>query len=155
MDSALGGHETVLEWQAFVRSVKSIAGKRGVAAAKERWLAHPLFAPACERPLVAAQLRRMVADYSGWHWLHPNPIRSLDPPANHRLATILAPTLVLVGDRDGPDALAIAAQLADQLPNHRRLVLSGVGHLSDLEAPECVNAEVLGFLSRLDDTRRG
>jgi 3-oxoadipate enol-lactonase len=114
-------------------------------------LAHPLFAPAGERPGAAARLRQMVGDYSGWHWLNVNPVRSLNPPAKPRVAAIRAPTLIVIGDRHGPDAWAIADQLAAQLPNNRRVVLLGVGHLSNLEAPERVTAEILDFLASLAD----
>jgi pimeloyl-ACP methyl ester carboxylesterase len=96
---------------------------------------------------VVARLRAIVADYSGWHWLHSDPRRSLEPPAITRLAEIAAPTLAIVGQHDLADFHAIADLLATQAPAGRRVVLPGVGHLANMEAPDACNEVVLDFLA--------
>ena len=119
----------------------------GVQAAKDVWLEHPLFVPAREQPAVAARLAEMVSAYSGWHWVAAaNPERVLDPPAAQQLSTISAPTLIVVGERDLPDFLAIAAMLEQHIPNGRKVVMPGVGHMSNMENPEGFNQIVLSFL---------
>jgi pimeloyl-ACP methyl ester carboxylesterase len=88
----------------------------------------------------------MLDHYSGWHWLNADPERRIDPPARQRLARIRCPTLVIVGERDMQDFLAIADVLASEIPNARLVTLPGVGHMTNVEAPEAFNALLLEFL---------
>jgi pimeloyl-ACP methyl ester carboxylesterase len=125
------------------------AGRRGdVAAAKAAWLAHPLFAPAREKPAVDARLQQMVADYSGWHFTHTDPGRMLSPPTVQQLGRVRVPTLAIIGDRDLPDFQRMAETIERQVANARRLGIAGSGHMSNMEAPEVVNQALRSFLSR-------
>jgi 3-oxoadipate enol-lactonase len=66
---------------------------------------------------------------------HPDyPLRN--KPELPRLHEIKVPTLLLTGDADIPDVHAHAGAIEAGIPNARRLVLSGVGHLMYLEKPE-------------------
>jgi 3-oxoadipate enol-lactonase len=66
---------------------------------------------------------------------HPDyPLRN--KPELPRLNEIKVPTLLLTGDADIPDVHAQAGAIEAGIPNARRLVLSGVGHLMYLEKPE-------------------
>jgi pimeloyl-ACP methyl ester carboxylesterase len=124
------------------------AGRRGdVAAAKAAWLQQPFFSAAREQPEVMARVRRMVDDYSGWHFTHVDPERPLTPPAVRRLATLDAPTLALVGERNVPDLHRMADALAADASGARRATLAGAGYASPLETPDRVSAAILGFLS--------
>ncbi|MDW8327640.1 MAG: alpha/beta fold hydrolase, partial [Anaerolineales bacterium] len=105
VDATLGGYRWTKDWSEPGRTAR----ERGLAAAKEAWLRDEVFAPALERPEAADRLRRMVADYSGWHWLNRSLERGSTPPAIERLSEIAAPTLAIVGERDVPDFHAIAA----------------------------------------------
>jgi pimeloyl-ACP methyl ester carboxylesterase len=57
-------------------------------------------------------------------------------PAGGRLAEIDVPTLVLIGDRDHPDAAAIAERLAGGIRGARKQLIEGVGHMITMERPE-------------------
>jgi 3-oxoadipate enol-lactonase len=149
VDSTLGGYRTSDDWNTRFGHLGQTARTVGVEATKAEWLADPLFAPANERPDVAARLRQMVMDYSGWRWMHRDPHRSQEPPAAERLTEMTAPTLVLLGERDLPDFHAIADIITRQAPGARKIVLSGVGHMANMEAPEQFNAAVLGFLAEI------
>lgn len=144
---ALGGYRWSREWRQGIKAVMEHAKTDGVAAANDLWLSGPLFAPAREQPAVAARLARMVGDYSGWHWLNANPVRSPDSPAAQRFDQIAAPTLIISGERDLPDFQAIAALLRDQIPQARAAVIPRVGHLTNMEAPAEFNRLVLEFLA--------
>lgn len=120
-----------------------------IETAKQLWLENAMFAPAMERPHAAELLRRMVADYSGWGWAERDPGTWVDPPSADDLASITAPTLVLVGDRDLPDFQRAAETMERGIPNARRVVLPGLGHLPPMEDPEVVNEVVLGFLAEI------
>jgi 3-oxoadipate enol-lactonase len=123
------------------------APEAGLQAAKTCWLQHPFFAPACEQPAVAARLAAMVADYSGWHLLNHDPGQVLNPPAIQRLGSITAPTLVIVGERDVVDFQRIVDLLERGIPGATKVVMPGVGHMANMEAPAPFNATVLAFLA--------
>jgi pimeloyl-ACP methyl ester carboxylesterase/GNAT superfamily N-acetyltransferase len=85
----------------------------------------------------------------------PDPGRPerLEPPAIDRLERMLAPTLVIVGQGDQPDMLAIAELLEARLGEVTKVMLPDVAHLLNMERPQEFNALVLGFLERLDASR--
>lgn len=62
------------------------------------------------------------------------------------LPTLDVPTLVLTGEHDKADFRAIADHLATTLPDARRAVVAGAGHLPSLERPDDFDAAVLPFL---------
>ena len=63
------------------------------------------------------------------------------------LPRIRVPTLLLYGDADRRSPPEVVARdLHARIPGSRLVVLPGVGHQSDMEAPERFNAEVRGFL---------
>jgi pimeloyl-ACP methyl ester carboxylesterase len=99
-------------------------------------------------PGVVERVRAIASDYSFCHYLvSPPPV---PPPAREpaigRLGEIKAPTLVLAGDRDQPDILAIADLLVKNIPNARLTVIPGAAHMLNLEQPERFNSELLAFL---------
>lgn len=120
--------------------------ERGIEAARALWLAHPLFAPTLEREPAASNLKKIVGEYSGWHWANHDPVMLPEPLAVSGLERIAAPTLAIVGERDLPDHHAIAQTLSSRIPNARLTVLPGAGHMSNMEVPEEFNREVLIFL---------
>ena len=61
-------------------------------------------------------------------------------------ADVRAPTLLLVGDEDVPDMLAISEHLEREIPGARRIVLHGVAHVPSLERPDEFDRLVLDFL---------
>ena len=143
-DSALDG----FEWTGGRPSAwhAELAAAQGVAAAKQAWLDCVLFRPAAEQPTVAAALRHCVDDYSGWHWLNPNPLITPPRPAIERLGEIACPSLILVGERDEADFHTVAERLAADIPGAKLVRIAGAGHMSNMEAPEEFTAAVLGFL---------
>lgn len=152
VDSVLSGYRFSSGYITLNRSIFSMASREGVEATREAWLHHPLFQPASEQPHVASKLRRMVGDYSGWHWLNHDPEESPRPPAIERLAAIGAPTLVIAGERDLPDFQAIADILATRIPHAEKAIIPHAGHMSNMEAPAAFNATVLQFLDGLRQT---
>jgi pimeloyl-ACP methyl ester carboxylesterase len=64
------------------------------------------------------------------------------------LATIRVPTLIVVGDQDGP-FLAPCEYMAKKIPGARLEVIAGAGHASNLDQPAAFNRVLLGFLQSL------
>jgi len=57
--------------------------------------------------------------------------------------------LAIVGQRDLPDFHAIAGQIQRDVLGARRVLLPGVGHVVNMEAPEQFNQLVIDFLAAL------
>jgi pimeloyl-ACP methyl ester carboxylesterase len=66
------------------------------------------------------------------------------------LPTIDIPTLLLYGDADTRAPLQVAEGLRVAIRGSRLVVLSGVGHVSNIEDAERFNAEVRKFLRSHD-----
>lgn len=62
------------------------------------------------------------------------------------LPRIAVPTLLLYGDADQRSPLSVAEELHARIPTSRLVVMPGVGHDSNFEAPDTFNAEVRRFL---------
>jgi pimeloyl-ACP methyl ester carboxylesterase len=69
------------------------------------------------------------------------------PDSTADLATIDVPTLVLTSTDDRLIAPEISAEMAGLIPQGRLETIEGVGHLSNLEAPEAFDAALLGHLA--------
>ena len=74
---------------------------------------------------------------------------SLNPAAITRLAEVQVPTLLIAGDYDIPDKLALTQKLAAEMPNARQVIIPGVAHMVSMEKPDEFNRVVLDFLSQL------
>lgn len=62
------------------------------------------------------------------------------------LPLIKAPTLLLYGSADARSPLSVAEDLHTRIPGSRLAVMPGIGHLSNIDAPDLFNAEVRRFL---------
>lgn len=71
------------------------------------------------------------------------------PDATDHLGAIAVPTLVLVGEHDGPSPPELVREWQERIPGSRLAVVPGAGHLSNLESPDAFNAEVSEFLESL------
>ena len=65
------------------------------------------------------------------------------------LPTIDVPTLLLYGELDQRSPLEVAEALRAAIPTSELVVLPGVGHMGNLEAPDAFNAAVRAFLERV------
>jgi pimeloyl-ACP methyl ester carboxylesterase len=67
------------------------------------------------------------------------------------LPDIHVPTLLLYGEADQRSPLHVARELHASIPTSKLVVIPGVGHVSNLEAPEIFNMEVRNFLKAKQD----
>jgi len=144
------GSEEAGDWAAGLRAFADVLNRGGVEAFADMAVAHPLFAryvaqgPEAER-LVRSCLtthRARGLAHTALEVLAKRPsIYSLDV----RLRALGVPTLLIVGEYDTP-CLKPHRFMADVMPKARHVVLRGVGHLTNLEAPAAFNAAVKSFL---------
>jgi len=73
----------------------------------------------------------------------------LDPPAVGRLGEVRAPTLIIVGDEDQPDIIAVAGLLESGIAGAKKVVMPGTAHLPNMEQPVAFNRIVGEFLAGL------
>lgn len=151
IDAVLGGFHWSDDMAASLEAVYDDARASGVEAARTAWLAHGIFAPGLVNPSCREYLRRIITDYSGWHWANSEQDSNvqLQPAALERLDEIAVPTLVVAGELDVPDFLSVADLLEVNIPNARGARLAGAGHMSNMEAPDAFNRVVLDFLESL------
>lgn len=74
----------------------------------------------------------------------------LSPPAITRLAEVQVPTLIVVGELDLPEKVALAQQLQAQIPQAQLEIIPGTAHMLNMEQPEEFNHIVLSFLAALN-----
>ena len=142
----------VLGWQWIegfpVAPALKLGRADGVEAFRTAFLELPLTSRTMASPEAAAALRRMVADYTGWHLRHRDPAEFTAPDAIERLQEIQAPALVLVGGHDVLDSRLVAERLARDLPNAEHHLIEHVGHAPNMEDPALFNSLTLAFLDR-------
>ena len=146
IDTVVSGWQWSPEWLASYAPIVA-AGRRGdIPAAKQLWLDHALFAPAREQPEVAARLKLMVDEYSGWHLAHRNEERPVEPPTVQQLGRITIPTLVVIGGRDLSEFHRIAAHVEAGVASGTRATIPAARHFANMEAPEGVTGALREFL---------
>lgn len=72
----------------------------------------------------------------------------LNPLATSRLGEIKVPALVLIGEYDTSNALAIADKIEREVPNARKVDFPGAAHMIPMEQGSRFNEIVLSFLHR-------
>lgn len=141
MDAALDGYKSEVDWNVYAK-------EQGVEKAKQNWLNHELFTATQKKPEVVAALQPIVADYSGWHWLHTDPQNPTATSARNRLDKIIKPTLIIVGENDLTYFHNIAKVLNSGIPGSQKIIMSNVGHMVNMEAPDKINNLLHDFIAK-------
>lgn len=149
IDSSLDGFNYSKNFLEYIISIFTIAKEKNLDDALDFFINGPLFEATMRNPVVANRMRHLVGSYNGWRLLHNDPQREPVPSPNSRLDEIKCPIFTVVGEYDIPDFHRIADKISNEAPNARKLVIKGVGHMSNLEDPETFNKEILSFLSSL------
>jgi len=80
---------------------------------------------------------------------HSHAVEKVEQQALGRLAEIMVPALIVVGESDRADNHAMSGALQAGIVNARRVVFPAAGHLVNLEQPEKFNFLVNEYLSDL------
>ncbi|GAC1368359.1 MAG: alpha/beta hydrolase [Ktedonobacteraceae bacterium] len=122
---------------------------RAVEISLALWTDGPGRLPGQAAPHVRERIREMTihnwqrSDHAAQAETPPVP---LEPPAIGRLSEIAVPTLVILGECDGPTPLD---QLAAEIPGVKKVVIAGTAHHPFMEKPSEFNQIVLNFLGSL------
>ena len=124
-----------------------MAASRGAEAFADANMKRELYAAVRPGTAAHARLRRMTLDnFKALPTFGPGFIKYPEPPTAERLADIKAPTLVIIGSRDGHNLLNIADTLAKGIPGARKVVIPGPSHHPPVETPKEFNRALLDFL---------
>jgi 3-oxoadipate enol-lactonase len=122
---------------------------RAVEISLELWTDGPGRLPQQASPAVRERVREMTTR----NWERPDdeaqaetPPVPLEPPAIGRLSEIKAPTLVILGEWDGPNPLE---QLTAEIPGAKKVIMAETAHHPFMEKPAEFNQIVLDFLGSL------
>jgi pimeloyl-ACP methyl ester carboxylesterase len=150
VDSPLPGMDPVTDaWERLGRIIAT-ASESGMDDAIEMWCGDELFAPAMNNPTSVGPLNEIVREYSGWNWTSGTTVIDPDRPAAQLLDTISVPTLVIVGELDLLDFHVGADAMEANIAGARKVIIPGVGHMSNMEDPEAFNALLTEFLSGVE-----
>lgn len=127
--------------------IAKTAQQKGVDTANQLFLDDPIFASARGDSAVFDRIRQMVLSYSGWQWIHKNPIQGLTPPAIEQLGQIKLPVLVLTGEKDIWDFQQIADILHREIKQSLKKEIAGAGHICNMEKSDVFNRLVSDFLT--------
>jgi len=110
------------------------------------------FAPlrvAATIPEAAERIDRMMVEEHEFAYARPDaPSQEfLDPPTSSRFAEIAAPTLVILGDGEMPALAEQGELMARGIPNARLIVISGAGHIVNIEQPAAYTQVVQEWLA--------
>lgn len=133
-DVPLGRHRTLLRMG-------------GMDAVRREWAMHPLMRLRTVDPDARRLLNAILGRYPGKDLLEGAPEAG---PTDERVRpeAIATPTLVITGEHDLPKRVQAADVLARRLPAAERAVISGAGHLSNLDNPVAYHNRVRAFLRR-------
>jgi len=101
---------------------------------------------------LANELIIMLADF------HPAATRTslhafAEADLSDTLATVDVPTLLLYGELDVRAPRRVWEPIHEGIPHSRLVVIPGVGHMVDMQAPERCNAEIRAFVGSIEESR--
>jgi pimeloyl-ACP methyl ester carboxylesterase len=131
----------------FRELARRIRGEGVQAAVRGFWLGHPLMRSAAERPGMRERVEAMTLTFpAGEYFASARDEADRDWKVIDRLGEIAAPTLVVSGDGDVPDFIAMAALVSERVPASVLEIVPDCGHLVPLERPRQLEELVLTFL---------
>jgi pimeloyl-ACP methyl ester carboxylesterase len=151
------GSDNTADWVAGAHRYADAAERGGVEAFADLACANPLFAsyihqgPDRERFIRSCLMTHRARGimHTAREVLAKRPtIYSLE----QKLRELRIPTLLIVGEHDAP-CVKVHEFMARTIPGARSVVLPGVGHLSNLEAPDVFNSHVVRFLDEAANSR--
>lgn len=121
---------------------RELARAGDVAAVRKAWSRHPFTWLWRGDEAMRARLAHVIERYPGRDLLTT---QARPVPLGRELSAITAPALVLNGEHDTVARQAAGELLARALPNARRVLVPGAGHLPNLDQPRFYQRTLLQF----------
>ena len=134
------------ELMTWVRSTWGAAKSEGIDKAKEIWINGSPLLPAINNEHSAELVKKMIDDYSGWHWVNNDPHVGFESYSVNKLKSILVPTLIMYGSDSPIGYFKIAEIQHDNIPNSKLVEISNAAHALNIENSIQFNHEILTFL---------
>jgi pimeloyl-ACP methyl ester carboxylesterase len=123
---------------------------KGSAAVAEQMMPKMLPPEAiASRPELVRQLRSIMESCPPLTIEHALSAMRDRPDHTADLASIAAPTLIVVGDADAITPPKAAQTMHDGIPKSQLVVIKGAGHMTPMEQPEQVNRAIRDFATHL------
>ena len=96
-----------------------------------------------------ARANAMMDEYDFCHFLDDTLLWKEYGAVADRLNAITCPVLVMAGDNEHPNYLAVetAEYVASKFPNAKKTIIANAGHFINWQQPEAFNRAVLDFLA--------
>jgi pimeloyl-ACP methyl ester carboxylesterase len=130
-----------------LKPIFEMARAKGVDSANQLFLNNEVFAYTRKSNVVFDRVSDMVLHYSGWLWIHQNPIKVLNPVAIQQLDRIKAPVLILTGENDIQDFQNIAEILHKNIKQSEIRKIRNAGHMCNMENSAAFNEFAFNFLT--------
>jgi len=133
------------------RDPSHLINEKGIEEMKKLFMESSLSRFGEETSEVKSSLASMMSKFSGKPWT--DPMKGKYPKRNDlkMAAVVRIPTFLIVGRKD-ISWLPLSIQLNETILDSRLVVLPGVGHMSNMEAPEKFNENLAKFLLEVDNT---
>lgn len=122
---------------------RELVQRRGIEAFRQVWARHPFMLLQTSNARTRALLGRIIGRYPGRDLLSAGPEY---PAITSSPQSLRAPTLVINGECDSQRRRAAGAAMTRWLPEARRAIVPGAGHLPNLDNPTAYNELLAGFL---------
>ncbi len=144
VDTTAGGYRAPRKY----RDYRDVARLDGVEEAKKRWIKTTLFYYANRNEELRKELAEIMAGHCGHLWLDPKRGKYSERDDIELAKSLKLPTLIFVGDKDRY-FIPLAKTLHKNIEISELDVIPGVGHMSNMEAPERFNRRLEQFLERI------
>lgn len=122
---------------------RELVAAEGLESFRQQWLLHPLMQLHSGSQQAQSLLRDIVGRYPGRDLQH----RSTAPQSPEPdISVIGSPALIINGEYDSATRRRAGDDLVRRLPDARHAVISGCGHLPNLDNPKAYNDLVLDFI---------
>lgn len=126
----------------------STAQEQGLDSMRAMFNGHPMMNGFVEGSEGFEIAMKMFGAYDGRDLLQPMPsVNATPPPDVGRLSEIIVPTLVITGGMEMPYFQIVSDAVAYGIPNAKRIVVPGGGHVVMLQRPDSFNREIKEFLA--------
>ncbi|MHA1983247.1 MAG: alpha/beta fold hydrolase [Candidatus Hodarchaeales archaeon] len=149
VDPALGGYEWSPEINDWMIKVWTMGENSELQEVKEAWRNFPSIKPLINNTRSGKYTKKMINDYSGWHWFNEDPHHISKIPAIERLNEISIPTLITLGELNPKDYYQIVDILMKSIPHAKKGIIKEANHNPQMEKSSQFNKELADFLEQI------